>query len=81
MVSMEATEIRGTAPWFPWRRRRFVELLHGFHGRHGDYYEYDEKNHCAVGARKKKSYRAGQRLKVKLIQANTETRKIDFMIV
>ena len=47
----------------------------------GDYYEYDEKNHCAVGARKKKSYRAGQRLKVKLTQANTETRKIDFVIV
>jgi len=48
---------------------------------HGDYYEYDEKNHCATGARKKKSYRAGQRLKVKLTQANTETRKIDFVIV
>ena len=47
----------------------------------GDYYEYDERNHCAVGARKRKSYRAGQRLKVKLTQANTETRKIDFVIV
>ncbi len=47
----------------------------------GDYYEYDERNHCAVGARKRKSYRAGQRLKVKLIQTNTETRKIDFVIV
>lgn len=47
----------------------------------GDYYEYDEKNHCAVGTRKKKVFRAGDRLKVKLIQANTETRKIDFVIV
>lgn len=47
----------------------------------GDYYEYDEKNHCAVGTRKKKIFRAGDRLKVKLIQANTETRKIDFVIV
>jgi ribonuclease R len=47
----------------------------------GDYFEYDERNHCAVGARKRKTYRAGQRLKVKLISANTETRKIDFVIV
>lgn len=46
-----------------------------------DYYEYDEKNHCAVGVRKRKVYRAGDRIKVKLIQANTETRKIDFIIL
>ncbi len=46
-----------------------------------DYYEYDEKNHCAVGVRKRKVFRAGDRLKVKLIQANTETRKIDFIII
>lgn len=46
-----------------------------------DYYEYDEKNHCAVGVRKRKVFRAGDRLNVKLIQANTETRKIDFIIV
>ncbi len=47
----------------------------------GDYYEYDEKNHCAVGTRKRKVYKAGARLRVRLIQANTETRKIDFVIV
>jgi len=47
----------------------------------GDYYEYDEKNHCAKGVRKGKIFRAGGRLKVRLIQANPETRKIDFEII
>jgi len=46
-----------------------------------DYYEYDEKRHCAVGVRKGKVYHAGQNLNVKLISADTETRKIDFVIV
>jgi ribonuclease R len=46
-----------------------------------DYYEYDEKRHCAVGVRKGKVYHAGQSLKVKLISADTETRKIDFVII
>lgn len=58
-----------------------VEGMIRFRDIPGDYYEYDEKNHCAVGTRKRKQFKAGDRLRVKLIQANTETRKIDFVIV
>jgi hypothetical protein len=43
VVSTEATEIRGSAPWFPRRRRRFVEVLRGFHGGDG------EVGNCSVG--------------------------------
>lgn len=58
-----------------------VEGMVRFRDIPGDYYEYDEKNHCAIGTRKRKIFKAGDRLRVKLIQANTETRKIDFVIV
>ena len=58
-----------------------VEGMIRFRDIPGDYYEYDEKNHCAIGTRKRKKFKAGDRLRVKLIQANTETRKIDFVIV
>lgn len=58
-----------------------VEGMIRFRDIPGDYYEYDEKNHCAIGTRKRKKFKAGDRLRVKLIQANTEARKIDFIIV
>jgi ribonuclease R len=46
-----------------------------------DYYEYDDRQHCAVGRRKGKVYRAGQKLKVILTSADSTSRKIDFVIV
>jgi ribonuclease R len=46
-----------------------------------DYYEFDEKKHYAIGRRRKKIYRAGDRIKVVVLSSDTETRKIDFGIV
>src|SRR5690606_38872495 len=46
-----------------------------------DYYEYDEKNHRAVGRRTRKSYQAGQEVKVRVLKANMETKKIDFELI
>lgn len=46
-----------------------------------DYYEYDEKNHRAVGRRTRKSFQAGQEVKVRVLKANMETKKIDFELI
>lgn len=46
-----------------------------------DYYVYDEKNYCLIGKRKKKRYRLGDRLDVKVIRVDEEKREIDLIIV
>lgn len=45
-----------------------------------DYYEYNEKKHYAIGRRRKKIYRAGDKINVVVQSSDTETRKIDFGI-
>ena len=42
-----------------------------------DYYEFDEANFRLVGKRKKRIYRFGGRIKVKIIRVNIDKRKID----
>lgn len=46
-----------------------------------DYYEFDEKKLFAVGKRRKRIYRAGQSVKVKIIRTDLATHKIDFVLV
>lgn len=46
-----------------------------------DYYEYDQKNHRAVGRRKRKIFHAGGKVKVKVLKTNMETKKIDFTLL
>lgn len=46
-----------------------------------DYYEYNEKRHIVVGRRTGRTYRAGQRVKVRVTGVNKESRKIDFSLV
>jgi ribonuclease R len=46
-----------------------------------DYFEYDDKNHRAVGRRTRKTYHAGQEVKVKILKTNMETKKIDFELI
>lgn len=46
-----------------------------------DYYEFDERRLCAIGRRRKKIFRAGQSVTVKIINADLSTRKIDFVLV
>lgn len=44
----------------------------------GDYYDYDERNYSLVGRKHKQVYRLGDKLTVKIAQANLEKRQLDF---
>lgn len=46
-----------------------------------DYYEYNEKKHIVVGRRYGRTFRAGQKVKIRVIRVNKESRKIDFELV
>ena len=46
-----------------------------------DYYEFDEKNYCLIGRRKKRQYRLGDPITVKVAQANLERKQLDFQMV
>lgn len=58
-----------------------VEGLVRFRDMEDDYYEYFEKSHIAIGARRGKTYRIGQKVVVKVLATDTELRKIDFLLV
>lgn len=58
-----------------------VEGMVRFRDIEDDYYEYDEKKHIAVGRRKHKVFRAGQKVRIKVIRVNKESRKIDFAMI
>ncbi|WP_027308953.1 ribonuclease R [Caloramator sp. ALD01] len=45
-----------------------------------DYYIYDDKHHCLIGERTKKRYRLGDKVVIKVVKADLETRTIDFVI-
>ncbi|MDO4813983.1 MAG: ribonuclease R [Gemella sp.] len=46
-----------------------------------DYYEFDEKNLILVGRRKKKIYRIGDKVRIKVDNVDLENQAIDFKIV
>lgn len=46
-----------------------------------DYYLFDEKKMVIKGKRHRRTYRLGDKIKIKVISANPETRLIDFAIV
>ena len=46
-----------------------------------DYYEYDEKKMCLIGNYSKDVYNIGDHVKVRVIDANKGTGKIDFLII
>jgi ribonuclease R len=58
-----------------------VEGLVRFKDIEGDYYEFFDKKHVAIGARRGKTYRIGQKVVVKILATDTETKKIDFLLV
>jgi len=45
-----------------------------------DYYELDEKNYCLIGNRRKRIYRLGDPLTIKVIHANLERKQLDFTL-
>lgn len=46
-----------------------------------DFYEFDDKNYCLIGRRKRREYRLGDPITVKVVQANLERKQIDFAMV
>jgi ribonuclease R len=58
-----------------------VEGMIRFRDMEDDYYDYDEKKHFAVGRRKHKTFRAGQKVRIKVMRVNSENKKIDFALV
>jgi ribonuclease R len=46
-----------------------------------DFYTLDEKNYCIVGAKSKKRYALGDKVKVKLTNADLDRRTLDFVFV
>ena len=44
-----------------------------------DFYEFDEKNYCLKGKRHKHIYRLGDRITVKIAQANLQRKQLDFV--
>ncbi len=45
-----------------------------------DFYEFDDKNYCLIGRRKKRTYRLGDSITIKVVQANLERKQLDFML-
>lgn len=45
-----------------------------------DFYTFDEENYALVGRRRKRTYRLGDPLTVKIAQANLERKQLDFVI-
>ena len=45
------------------------------------YYIYDDKKHRLLGKETGKTFKIGDKLKVKLIRADIKLKEIDFMIV
>ena len=46
-----------------------------------DYYLYDEQNLQLIGERKKKVYRIGDRVRIRVDRANVEVREVGFVIL
>lgn len=46
-----------------------------------DYFHYDQAKHMMLGERTGKSYRLGDRVRIKVMRADIETSKIDFSLV
>ncbi|MDR3250468.1 MAG: ribonuclease R [Tannerella sp.] len=46
-----------------------------------DYYEFDEKNYCLRGKRHKYIYSLGDKVTVKIAQANLQRKQLDFVLI
>ncbi len=47
----------------------------------GDFYIYDEKKYALIGRSTKRQFRLGDKIKVKLVRADTEKSELDFIII
>ena len=55
-----------------------VEGLIRFENLGDEYFEYDEEHKQLIGEKTGTTYKIGDRIKIKVINANKETRQIDF---
>jgi len=46
-----------------------------------DYYEFDSKKQIAIGRRRRKIFKSGDVVQVKVIRANLDNKKIDFLLI
>lgn len=46
-----------------------------------DYYDFDEKNYCLRGRRKGTVYRLGDKVRIRVANANLEKKQLDFIVV
>lgn len=46
-----------------------------------DFYEFDEKNYCLIGRKKKRRFRLGDPITIRVAQANLERKQLDFQLV
>ena len=46
-----------------------------------DFYYFDEKNYCITGMHSEKTYQLGNKVKIKVTQANLERKQLDFELV
>ena len=58
-----------------------VEGLVSYDSMDDDYYVFDKQNMLCVGERRKKVYKIGGKLRVRLVSASPEQRRIDFAIL
>ncbi len=58
-----------------------IEGLVKYVNMNDDYYEVDEKNGCVIGERTKKTYRLGDLVNIRIVDANIEKRYIYFQIL
>jgi ribonuclease R len=58
-----------------------IEGMVRFRDIEDDYYEFDMKKHLAVGKRRGKTYRAGDKVRVKVIRVSKENKKVDFVLL
>jgi ribonuclease R len=59
----------------------FVEGLVRMTSLHDDYYQYHEKRYCLVGERTHKTFRIGDKVKVRVERVDLERRHIDFGLI
>jgi ribonuclease R len=61
-------------------REWFVEGLVHISSLADDYYHYVEKQHCLMGERRKRTYRIGDAVTVRLERVDTERKRMDFSL-
>jgi len=59
----------------------FVEGLVRMTSLHDDYYQYQEKKYCLMGERTHKTFRIGDKVKVRVERVDLERRHIDFGLI